>query len=78
MDRRAAEEWLFRKLQQLGVDVYVDRQFDSFRDRLADAIRREALQKEMGGRRGGKPESFRMVFYRIYGVDVDSLQERAA
>lgn len=64
-----AEFWLFDRLKLQGVDVYVDGNFESLRDRLAFVISANGVADEIaGGRRAKRPETYAAVFTRIYGV----------
>lgn len=78
MFSRAAEDWLVSRLCHEGVDIYVDRKFDSFRDRLAYAIVRYRIQDTRAGRRNREPETFGTVFERIYSVTVEDCTQQTA
>lgn len=76
MEKTDAENWLLGKLKYYGVDVYVDGEFASLRDRLAHVIVNEDIQGAPAGRRNRCPESFGTVFERIYGVEIESIAPR--
>jgi hypothetical protein len=62
------ETWLLNRLTYQGLDVYVDKPFDTLRDRLAHAIREYRYGPIIAGRHNGKPETYEACFERIYGV----------
>lgn len=72
-----AEFWLFDRLKLNGVDVYVDGNFESLRDRLAFVISTNGVADEIaGGRRAKRPETYAAVFIRIYGIPLPAIAPR--
>jgi hypothetical protein len=66
-DRTDAEDWMWNRLHQLSCPLYVDRPFDSLKDRIRFVILREGYGPVIAGKLGTKPETFQDAFERLFG-----------
>jgi hypothetical protein len=62
------EVWILERLQDHGIDPYIDGEFAELRDRLAEVIVRNRFGSAVAGRHNQRPETYEQLFLRVYGL----------
>jgi hypothetical protein len=69
-----AEAWLVKRLGEHGAKVFDgDTTPEIRRQRIREVIIEQQLPSVVIGRSAGRPETYRQVFERIYGIKLDDV-----